>query len=95
MRTPKTTTWRKKTDRHDATDETGYAALIVAIIRQAVEDYTTASRMVKGEIKHACGISDPFNTLTEVEKFFKSDWYAELCDIPAERILKKLKETNR
>ena len=63
-------------------------ALIAAIVKQAVDDYRDAERMEKGEIRYVVGISNPSATKREVVLFFKSNWYATLCDIPHETILR-------
>lgn len=32
------------------------------------------------------------NTMQSIENFFRSDWYRQLCDIPAEYMISKTKE---
>ena len=71
--------------------DTGWYALAAAIVKQAVEDYQEADRLITGKIKHSnSGIVFPHKTQAEVVKFFRSQWYGTLCDIDPQRILDKL-----
>ena len=59
-----------------------------AIILQAVEDYRRARRRVR-MLPDQKGAQA---TIRQVEKFFRSRWYAQLTDIDGEMLLKKLME---
>lgn len=72
-------------------EETGWNALIAAIIKQAIDDYKDADRMEKGIVKYSnTGITNFDTTKMEVVAFFKGKWYVELCDINPHLILRKL-----
>ena len=98
MKTPTTDRWRyrkSKTPYHGEED-VGYEALAMAIIKQAVMDWRFADECQKGK-KTVCeeyycnrlaGVAD--KTKNEVARFFRSQWYGILCDIPGEYILKRL-----
>lgn len=98
MTTQTTNRWRfrKQSRPYGESAETGYNALIVAIIKQAVDDYKDACEKLKlaDRIEHpaakASYIQHYENVKDEVVKFFRSQWYATLCDIPCETILKHL-----
>jgi len=65
-----------------------YEQLANAIVLQAVKDYRDA---LKKLIKHPCHESAKY-TITEVERFFHSDWYRELTKVEPEILIRKLKE---
>lgn len=94
MKTPGTDRYkyRKEPGKNRNTNyETGIDALAAAIVKQAVEDYLDAERLLTGKIKHSStGIVMPEKVQKEVVRFFKSQWYGTLCDIDPQRILDKL-----
>ena len=59
-----------------------------AIILQAVEDY----RMARRRVRMLPDQQGAQATIRQVEKFFRSRWYAQLTDLDGEMVLKKLKE---
>lgn len=65
-----------------------YEELIYSIILQAIKDLTWATGQIK---KHP---EDLFahRLLSDVERFFLSDWFAQLSSYDGEWILKILKE---
>ena len=98
MRTPASTKWRYRKAPYDKKreEESGWNALAAAIVKQAVDDYKFADAYLKGEnqvkaesysqrLEHRAE-----HTKDEVVKFFKSQWYATLCDIDPDLILRKL-----
>ena len=59
-----------------------------AIIMQAVTDYRKARRRVR----HFPDQKGAQATIKEVERFFRSQWFAQLTDIDGEMLIKKLRE---
>lgn len=79
----------------------GYDGLAVAVVAQAIEDYRELTQKVntyKTNMKFATtksemtalrkGLAHASKKLAEVQAFFNSDWYKQLCSIPAEDLLK-------
>lgn len=65
-----------------------YEKLAGAIILQAVKDYRTARKKLKKYPKN----KDAKLMIEDCEKFFCSDWFAELTSIDDQALLKKLQE---
>ena len=59
-----------------------------AIVLQAVKDYRNALKRLK---KHPQN-EKALNTKREVERFFRSDWYASLTTVDPEMLILKLNE---
>lgn len=57
----------------------GYNELACAIVYKAVEDYDKAIR------------NNNKRNITELERFFNSQWFTELCDLDAEYLMKEVK----
>ena len=55
---------------------------------KAVEDYRKARRRVR----HFPDQKGAQATIREVEKFFRSRWFAQLTDIDGEMLIKRLRE---
>lgn len=74
--------------------------LIQGIIRQAVHDYIKAKTYLlhlpptKSKDKRLQAKKIEYYTMriSEVKRFFASEWYEAMCDIPAEVILAKCDE---
>ncbi len=62
--------------------------LAQAIIMQAVTDYRKARRRVR----HFPDQKGAQATIREVERFFRSDWFAQLTDVDGEMLIKRLRE---
>ena len=63
-----------------------YEQLANAIILQAVKDYRDALKKLKKRPRY-----DPAKDMvSEVERFFRSDWYRELTSVDGEILIKKL-----
>ena len=62
--------------------------LAQAIIMKAGEDYRKAWRRVR----HFPDQKGAQATIREVEKFFRSRWFAQLTDIDGEMLIKRLRE---
>ena len=65
-----------------------YTGLASAIILQAVKDYRKASKTLKKNPKWEDALKDK----AEVERFFRSQWFAELTAIDGRMLLRKLQE---
>lgn len=97
MKTRTTDHWRYRKQagvNNHGEQDVGYPALAAAIVRQAVDDYRFADRLIKGNITY-CSTAREGNhhsTKREVIAFLRSQWYGTLCDINPERIINKLKE---
>lgn len=65
---------------------TPYQRLANGIVERAVEDYRTA---LKGQ---KINTDTPTNkTITECEKFFKSEWFMTLTNVDGQMIIDKVK----
>ena len=100
MRTPSTDKWRSRKQagaNNHGEQDIGYPALAAAIVRQAIEDYRFANKLINGNIQYSSTASygNQYTVKREVIKFLRSQWYGTLCDIDPERIIKKLKEEDR
>jgi hypothetical protein len=62
-----------------------YTELANAIVLQAVEDYRKAlsGKKIKGVT--------PERTIRDVEKFFRSEWFAVLTRVDGEMLMEKIK----
>ena len=65
-----------------------YERLSNAIVLQAVKDYRNALKRLK---KHPQN-EKALNTKREVERFFRSDWYASLTTVDPEMLITKLRK---
>lgn len=65
-----------------------YETLANAIVLQAVEDYRRALRKLKSNPDY----SPALYTKREVERFFRSRWYAELTSVNPEKLILELKK---
>lgn len=94
MKTPTTDRYkyrRTPVKNRNTKYDTGIYALAAAIVKQAVDDYQEADRLLAGTIRYSStNIVTPKKTQAEVVKFFRSQWYGTLCDIDPNRILRKL-----
>ena len=62
--------------------------LAQAIILKAVDDYRRARR----KARYFPDQKEAQETIREVERFFRSRWFAQLTDINGEYLIRKLKE---
>lgn len=69
----------------------GYENLANAIILRAVKDYRKALRRLNRNFQN----KDAKRTVSEVERFFRSDWYKTLTSVDGELLIKKLREESR
>jgi len=68
-----------------------YEKLTNAIVLQAVKDYRKALKVLKKHPRNGTALY----TKREVERFFRSDWYALLTMVDPEMLIRKLKEEVR
>lgn len=75
----------------------GLEALRFAIVKQAILDYDNALKWLR---KHPEGVGYTYassrnsrlHTKMECEKFFRGQWYAMLCDIDGDSMLKMIRK---
>ena len=65
-----------------------YTKLANAIILQAVKDYRKDLRRLNRNTQS----KDAKRAVSEVERFFRSDWYKTLTSVDGELLIKKLRE---
>lgn len=65
-----------------------YENLANAIILQAVKDYRRALRLLSKN-PQSCSAAA---AAKEMERFFRSDWYATLTSVDGEMLIRKLRE---
>lgn len=65
----------------------GYERLANAIILKAVDDYRRALRKL-GRFEDDI---NALSTVREVERFFRSKWFADLCNLDGEILIDRLK----
>ena len=63
-----------------------YQRLANGIVEKAVEDYRTALEGNRIEPSSPCN-----KTITECEKFFKSEWFMTLTNVDGQMIIDKVK----
>lgn len=64
-----------------------YEQLANAIVLQAVKDYRNALKKLKKRPNYETAKY----TITEVERFFHSDWYRELTSVDGNLLIKKIR----
>lgn len=67
---------------------TGYQSLANGIIEQAVKDYRAALKILRRHPDSKTAMA----TAMEVERFFRSSWYAVLTDIDPDYLIEKLRK---
>lgn len=65
-----------------------WQSLANAIVISAAKDYRTALRRLRRNPKNKTALSE----IADLERFFRSDWYAMLTNVPGEALIRKLKE---
>ena len=66
----------------------GYEKLANGIILLAVKDYRSALKKLKRNPRSQTAN----DTVQEVERFFRSDWYKSLTEVDGEMLIRKLRE---
>lgn len=59
-----------------------------AIVIQAAKDYRVALRRLRRNPNNKSALSE----IVDLERFFRSEWYAALTNVPGELLIQKLKE---
>jgi hypothetical protein len=67
-------------------DITNYENLANAIILQAAKDYRVALKSLKANPRSRAALSD----MTELERFFRSEWFATLTSVDGEMLIRSL-----
>ena len=65
-----------------------YQNLVNAIIMQAVKDYRKALRMLRKDPEHEKSLF----WKKDVERFFQSQWFEDLCDLDGEVLIEQLQK---
>jgi hypothetical protein len=65
-----------------------WQSLANAIVILAAKDYRAALRRLRRNPKSKTALSE----IADLERFFRSDWYAMLTNVPGETLIRKLKE---
>lgn len=65
-----------------------YENLANAIILQAVKDYRMALKSLKANSRNRTAQADK----TEIERFFRSQWYSALTDVNGEMLIRSLQK---
>ena len=65
-----------------------WQSLTNAIVISAAKDYRAALRRLRRNPKSKTALSE----IADLERFFRSDWYAMLTNVPGEALIRKLKE---
>ncbi len=65
-----------------------WQSLANAIVISAAKDYRVALRRLRRNPKSKTAISE----IADLERFFRSEWYAALTNVPGELLIQKLKE---
>lgn len=66
----------------------GYEKLASEIILMAVKDYRSALKALKRNSRNKSALF----VKADVEKFFKSEWFAQLTELDPEVLIEKLKK---
>ena len=98
MKTMTTDRWRyrRKPYAEQREQDSGWSALAAAIVKQAVDDYRFAEERLQNpptfsrEGDRQSYIWRWKKEQYKIVKFFRSKWYATLCDIDPHLILRKL-----
>ena len=78
----------KYQEKTEETKMDPWQSLANAIVISAAKDYRTALRRLRRNPKSKTAISE----ITDLERFFRSEWYAALTNVPGELLIQKLKE---
>lgn len=78
----------KYQEKTEETKMDPWQSLANAIAISAAKDYRAALRRLRRNPKSKTAISE----ITDLERFFRSEWYAALTNVPGELLIQKLKE---
>jgi len=68
-----------------------YEKLANAIVIQAAKDYRAAAKKLKRNPRNQAAQAE----IDSIERFFRSQWYEVLTDVPGELLIRKLREEAR
>ena len=78
----------KYQEKTEETKMDPWQSLANAIVISAAKDYRAALRRLRRNPKSKTAISE----ITDLERFFRSDWYRTLTNVDGELLIQKLKE---
>lgn len=78
----------KYQEKTEETKMDPWQSLANAIVISAAKDYRADLRRLRRNPKSKTAISE----ITDLERFFRSEWYAALTNVPGELLIQKLKE---
>lgn len=78
----------KYVPKEEETKMDPWQSLANAIVISAAKDYRAALRRLRRRPESRTAKSE----IEELERFFRSDWYATLTNVPGELLIRKLKE---
>ena len=78
----------KYQEKTEETKMDPWQSLANAIVISAAKAYRAALRRLRRNPKSKTAISE----ITDLERFFRSEWYAALTNVPGELLIQKLKE---
>ncbi len=78
--------WRREVD----TD--GAKALACAIVNQALLDYKFEVSVLRRNKFLSYRAKEAVANIRELRRFFRSEWYAALCDVPGEDVIREMEK---
>lgn len=69
-----------------------YERLAAAIVMQAVKDYKSAFTFLKGAKRKSRMAFEHEKMLSDCKRFFRSEWFGQLCEYDGERLMKQCEE---
>ena len=81
-----TTIGNRSKARHDGGLGEGWSALAVGIVKQAMQDYFDALYTLKDTKDAPLAL----RTISDVTRFFHSEWYAFLCNLDGDMLLRRI-----
>ena len=69
-----------------------YEKLAAAIVMQAVKDYKQAYAILKGARRRSSVKFQYEQVLSDCKRFFRSEWFCQLCEYDGERLMKQCEE---
>ena len=69
-----------------------YERLAAAIVVQAVKDYKSAFSVLINARRKSRKTYEAENMLNNCKRFFRSEWFGQLCEYDGERLIKQCEE---
>lgn len=73
-------------------DEDGAKALGCAIVNQALLDYKCEVNFLRSNHLVSDRAREAVANIRELRRFFRSEWYAALCDVPGEDVISEMEK---